>query len=55
MENFLYQSQRKVSRILLLKVNQPIYRSIIFVTVSELKRGLVMRGRCANRRQYPLL
>ena len=55
MENFLYQEERKVSRNLMLKAFIPISKSLIFVPVSELKRGLVTRERCANRRQYPLL
>lgn len=44
MENFLYQRERKVSRNLMLKANQAIRISSIFVSVFGAKKRFSQRG-----------
>lgn len=52
-EKFLYQQERKVSRNLMLKAFIPISKSLIFVPVSELKRGLVNEGTLCKSATVP--
>ena len=53
LENFLYQRERKVSRILMLKANRGIGLSSIFVSVFGAKRGLVNEGTLCKSATVP--
>ena len=53
MENFLYQRERNVSRNLMLKANQAIRLSSIFVSGFGAKRGLVNEGTLCKSATVP--
>ena len=52
-EKFLYQQERKVSRNLMLKANQAIRLSSIFVSGFGAKRGLVNEGTLCKSATVP--
>ena len=53
LENFLYQRERNVSRNLMLKANQAIRLSSIFVSGFGAKRGLVNEGTLCKSATVP--
>ena len=53
MENFKYQTERKVSRIYLLKANQPISISLIFVPDFSTKKRFSHEGTLCKSATVP--